>query len=71
MIIDFHTHAYPPWLEDRREKYLQRDATFGELFADPKAKMATAEELVQAMDEDGVARSVVMGIGWTTTSSTR
>ena len=41
------------------------DATFGELFGDPKAKMATAEELIGAMDEDGVDRSVVMGIGWT------
>ena len=41
------------------------DATFGELFGDPKAKMATAEELVAAMDRDGVDRSVVMGVGWT------
>jgi hypothetical protein len=27
--------------------------------------MATAEDLVEAMDEDGVDRSVAMGIGWT------
>ena len=65
MIIDFHTHIFPDWLIERREEYLTRDATFGELFAGPKAKMATAEDLVGAMDEDGVDRSVVMGIGWT------
>ena len=65
MIIDFHTHIYPAWLRERRHEYLERDATFGELFAGPRAKMATAEELVQAMDEDGVDRSVVMGVGWT------
>ncbi len=81
MIIDFHTHIYPEWLRDHREEYLDRDATFAELFADPspdlsgrvstskassdKAKMATAEDLVRAMDEDGVDMSVVMGIGWT------
>ena len=65
MIIDFHTHIYPPWLRSRREKYLTRDATFGELFASPKARMATAERLIRRMDEDGVDVSVVMGIGWT------
>ena len=65
MIIDFHTHIYPAWLRERRHEYLERDATFGELFAGPRAKMVTAEELVQAMDEDGVDRSVVMGVGWT------
>jgi hypothetical protein len=65
MIIDFHTHIFPEWLIEQREKYLARDATFGELFAGPKVKMATAEDLVRAMDEDGVDRSVVMGIGWT------
>ena len=64
MIVDFHTHIFPPWLIEQRERYLQRDATFAELFADPKAKMATAEDLVEAMDEDGVDRSAAMGIGW-------
>ena len=65
MIVDFHTHIYPESLRDQREAYARRDATFAELFADPKAKMATAEELVQAMDDDSVDRAVVMGIGWT------
>ena len=65
MIVDFHTHIYPHSLREQRETYVKRDRTFGELFADPKSKMATAEELIAAMDEDGVDRSVVMGIGWT------
>ena len=65
MTTDFHTHIFPPWLQREREKWVERDATFGELFADPKAKMATAEDLIRAMDEDGVDRSVAMGIGWT------
>lgn len=52
-------------LAEQRETYVKRDRTFGELFADPRAKLATAEELIAAMDEDGVDRSVVMGIGWT------
>ena len=64
-VVDFHTHVYPEWLRDRRDSYATVDATFGELFADPKARMATADELIAAMDRDGVDRSVVMGIGWT------
>ena len=64
MIIDFHTHIVPPWLRDQRQSYLERDATFAELYADPGAKLATTDELVQAMDEDGVDTSVAMGIGW-------
>ena len=65
MIVDFHTHIFPETFRDRREEIVERDATLGELYADPKAKMATAEELLRAMDEDGVDRSVVMGVGWT------
>ena len=65
MVTDFHTHIFPPWLQREREKWIQRDATFAELFADPRARMSTAEALIRAMDEDGVDRSVAMGIGWT------
>ena len=65
MVIDFHTHVVPPSLKREREKWLSRDATFGELFADPRAELASAEDLIAAMDEDGVDQSVVMGYGWT------
>ncbi len=51
----------------QRKRYLSADATFGELFSDPRARLATAEELVEAMDRDGVQRSVAMGMGWTDT----
>ena len=44
---------------------MDRDATFRELYDDPKAEMATVEDLIKAMDEDGVGMSVVMGVGWT------
>ena len=64
MIIDSHTHIFPEWLRDQRDRYLERDATFAEMYGSPKAKMATAEDLVRAMDEDGVDMSVAMGIGW-------
>lgn len=65
MIVDFHTHIFPPWTTAERERYVARDSTLGELYADPKSKMASAEELIAAMDRDGVNVSVAMGIGWT------
>ena len=65
MPIDFHTHIFPPWSPALRERHLVRDATFRELYENPETKMATAEELVEAMADDGVDRSVVVGIGWT------
>ena len=63
MVIDFHTHVFPGWLNEEREKYVSRDATFGELFANPSAKLAMATALIGEMDADGVDGSVVMGIG--------
>jgi len=64
MIVDFHTHIFPPWLEEKRDEYIKCDPSFGLLYANPKAKLATAEELIAAMDEASVDCSVVLNVGW-------
>jgi predicted TIM-barrel fold metal-dependent hydrolase len=64
VIIDFHTHIFPPWLRERRDEYIKRDPCFSLLYSQPKAKMATAEELLASMDEAGIDLSVVLNIGW-------
>ena len=64
MVIDFHTHILPPSFRAKREELRRRDATFAALFARENATMATAEEMVEAMDADGVEASVVLGYGW-------
>jgi len=64
MIIDFHTHAVPPGVKERRHKYLS-DACFSLLYAEPKARLATAEEIIASMDEHGIDRSVILNLGWT------
>jgi predicted TIM-barrel fold metal-dependent hydrolase len=64
-VIDFHTHIFPPEVCANRERYLERDATLRDIYAAAKAKMATTDDLLQAMDEDKVDVSVAMGIGWT------
>lgn len=64
MIIDFHTHIFPPRLGELRSEYLARDACFGSIYSSPKAKMATADELVASMDAAGVDYSVALNFGW-------
>jgi len=64
VIIDFHTHIFPPWLRERREEYMKRDPCFSLLYSQPNAKLATAEELLASMDEAGIDLSVVLNIGW-------
>jgi predicted TIM-barrel fold metal-dependent hydrolase len=64
VIIDFHTHIFSPDVRDKREDYLKRDPTFAEMYADPKAKIATGEELLASMDYAGVNVSVALGFAW-------
>ena len=64
MYIDFHTHIFPPHISLDREDYLSKDRTFHELYSKPRTKLATAEDLLRAMDEDGVSKAVILNIGW-------
>jgi predicted TIM-barrel fold metal-dependent hydrolase len=65
MVIDFHTHIVPEWVRREREHYANIDPCFAALYANPKAKLATAEELLASMDEASVDMSVALNIGWT------
>lgn len=64
MIIDVHTHIFPPRMIADREALVRADAGFAALYADPRAKMATAEELLASMAEAGVDQSVACGFWW-------
>jgi hypothetical protein len=66
MVIDFHTHIFPPRIRDDRAGYAGKDPCFAALYSDEKTKMATAEELIESMDKHGVNVSVVLNIGWST-----
>jgi predicted TIM-barrel fold metal-dependent hydrolase len=66
MTVDFHTHIFPPQIKRKRQDYVERDPCFAILYTNPQAKIATADELIAAMDKDGVDSSVVLNIGWTT-----
>lgn len=65
MVVDFHTHIFPPRVIERRADLLEKDPCFQTLYSNPKAKMATAEDLLSSMERDGIDLSVVLNIGWT------
>ena len=64
VIVDFHTHVFPPRVIAERERYAALDATFRELYGDPKAKLATSEELLASMGAAGIDASVILGFAW-------
>jgi len=66
MIIDFHTHVFSPRLKADRNRYIESDPCFATLYSSPKAKVATADELIDSMDKEGIDVSVILNGGWTT-----
>ena len=65
MLIDFHTHLFPPHIRDHRERYCARDSWFNELYSNPRVGIASAEDLIAEMDVSGVDVSVAFSFGWT------
>lgn len=66
MIIDFHTHVFPPQIKKKRNQYIDSDPCFAVLYSPKEAKLATVDELIDSMDKEGIDISVIVNIGWTT-----
>lgn len=64
MIVDFHVHIFSPHIKADRTPYLERDAGFRSLYETPKARIATAEDLLDSMDRAGIDVSVLQGFAW-------
>ena len=64
MRIDVHTHIFMPEIVERRDRYFAGEPVFKLLYDSPRARLATAETLIEAMDRDGVDYSVVFGFPW-------
>ena len=71
MIIDFHTHLFPQVIRDHRENYVYAEPAFSLLYSSSKSKIAGAAELIQAMDENHVDKSVVFGFPWLNSETLR
>jgi len=64
MRIDAHTHIFPPGTVEDRGSFFPGEPAFRLLYESPKARLTTAEGLLEAMDREEVDRSVVFGFPW-------
>ncbi len=61
MKIDVHVHILAPDFIKNIRKNIDRDAHFKLLHDNPKAKFATAEDVLENMEKTGIDKSVVFG----------
>ena len=64
MIIDCHTHIFPEEIRANRGGFCKRDEGFSSIYNQPQAKMVGVEDLIDAMDESRIDRSVICGFPW-------
>ncbi|HSR10707.1 MAG TPA: amidohydrolase family protein [Thermodesulfobacteriota bacterium] len=64
MIIDAHTHLFPDEVRRNRRAFCSRDEGFRLLYGNEKARMASVDDLISAMDREGVDRSVICAFPW-------
>ena len=64
MIIDAHTHLFPPAQGLARDAIASRDAGFAALYGDPRAAIADAPALLAALRADGVEAAVALGFAF-------
>ncbi|HEY8478171.1 MAG TPA: amidohydrolase family protein, partial [Chloroflexota bacterium] len=65
LVVDFHTHIFPPEVIRRRDDFADLCPRFAALYRRPTSRLATAEQLIDEMDASGVDVSVVLGFDWT------
>ncbi len=71
MIIDCHTHIFPPAICGQRDRFMDGEPAFKLLYESPKSKLVGASQLIATMNEQGVDRAVVFGFPWRNLESAR
>jgi len=64
MIIDVHTHIFPPDIIGERDLFFSGEPEFQLLYGPAGSKMASAEKLIESMDENGINFSAAFGFPW-------
>jgi len=64
MVIDFHTHVFPPEVREKREDFFDREPAFKLLYGVAGARLSGVDELIGNMDNEGIDKSVVFGFPW-------
>ena len=63
-VIDAHVHVFPDDVSAKRADWLRRDDWFRQLYENPKARLASVDELIESMDAAGVDHSILCGFPW-------
>lgn len=63
-IVDAHVHVFSEEVRHDRERFAARDRAFAAIYEDPKARMASPEEVLDALDEAEAWGAVVLGFPW-------
>jgi predicted TIM-barrel fold metal-dependent hydrolase len=69
MIIDAHVHIFPGRIRENKATYFSNEPAFELLYGSEAASMASAEDVVAMMDEQGVDMAVVCGFPWSNLST--
>jgi predicted TIM-barrel fold metal-dependent hydrolase len=64
MMIDFHTHVFPPFFREDRSRFFVEEPAFKALYDSPRSRLIGTEDLLKNMDEEEIERSVVFGFPW-------
>ncbi|MBI3977544.1 MAG: amidohydrolase family protein [Chloroflexi bacterium] len=64
MIVDVHTHMFSHEVRADRERLVGIEPWFGELYASPKARLASPDEVADEIAAAGVDRAVALGFPW-------
>lgn len=71
MVLDCHTHIFPAEVRDRREGFFEGEENFRLLYADSRARLVGARELVSYLDEQGIRAACAFGFPWNDTDLAR
>jgi predicted TIM-barrel fold metal-dependent hydrolase len=64
VVVDVHTHIVHDAVRDNRSAFFDAEPEFRLLYASPKSRLVSVDQTVAAMDDEGVAVSVVFGFPW-------
>ncbi len=71
MIVDAHTHLFPPEIAARRDDTGRAEPYFGLLYTNPRRKLWDAPAMLAAMDEAEIDHAVTVNWGWTSLETCR
>jgi predicted TIM-barrel fold metal-dependent hydrolase len=64
MIIDAHIHLLPKQVQQDRQPFCGSDPAFGSIYANPKARIASEEDIISYLDSSEIDKAIVFGFPW-------